>query len=217
MNPAGAIFPLAYTTFLEVFGTRPAMALYVRTAGNPNLILPRIRSLVSKIDPTLPQLEIHSLARDMDAALIRERLIATLSSLFGVLALLLACVGLYGLLAFAVVQRTMEVGIRMALGASRAGVLWIVMRDVMRLVAIGIAAGVPVALGIARLASSRFPALFAAQKSDPALSAVKTDVTALLFGVKTTDPLTIAAAAIAAYLPARRASRVDPMVALRND
>jgi ABC-type antimicrobial peptide transport system permease subunit len=119
----------------------------------------------------------------------------------------------------------MEVGIRMALGASRAGVLWIVMRDAMRLVFIGIAAGVPVALGIARLASSRFPALFATQKSDPALSAVKIGVTAVLFQVKTTDPLTIgaavivlsAAAAIAAYLPARRASRVDPMVALRND
>jgi ABC-type antimicrobial peptide transport system permease subunit len=225
MNPTGTIFPVTYTTFLEIFGTRPAMALYVRTGGNPSLILPRIRSLVSKIDPTLPQLEIHTLARDMDAALIRERLIATLSSLFGILALLLACVGLYGLLAFAVVQRTMEVGIRMALGATRAGVLWIVMRDALKLVAIGIAVGIPAALGIARLASSRFPALFGLPKADPALSAIRPDVTALLFGVKTTDPLTMAAAvvvltaaaAIAAYFPARRASRVDPMVALRND
>ena len=179
MNPTGAIFPLAYTTFLEAFGTRPAMALYVRTAGSPNLILPRIRSLVSRIDPTLPQLEIHTLARDMDVALIRERLIAMLSSLFGILALLLACVGLYGLLAFAVVQRTMEVGIRMALGASRAGVLWIVMRDALQLVAVGIAIGVPVALGVARLASSRFPALFGAQKADLALSAVRSNVAAL--------------------------------------
>ncbi len=226
MNPTGAIFPLTYTTFLEIFGTRPAMALYVRTAENPNLILPRIRSLVSEIDPTLPQLEIHTLARDMDAALVRERLIALLSSLFGILALLLACVGLYGLLAFAVVQRTMELGIRMALGASRAGVLWIVIRDALRLVATGIAIGVPVALGMARLASSRFPALFGPQIGrSAALSAVKPDVNALLFGVKTTDPLTIAAAiivlsaaaAVAAYFPARSASRVDPMVALRND
>jgi putative ABC transport system permease protein len=225
MNPTGAIFPQAYTTFLEVSGTRPAMALYMRTAGHPSLILPRIRSLVSKIDPTLPQLELHTLARDMDAALIRERLIAILSSLFGSLALLLACIGLYGLLAFAVVQRTMEVGIRMALGSSRAGVLWIVMRDALRLVAMGLAIGVPVALGVARFASSRFPGLFGAQKADLALSAVRPDVTALLFGVKTTDPLTIAAAAAfligaaatAAYFPARRASRVDPMLALRND
>jgi predicted permease len=225
MNPTGAILPQAYTTFLEAFGTRPAMALYVRTAGSPNLILPRIRSLVSKIDPTLPQLEIHTLARDMDAALVRERLIAILSSLFGILALLLACVGLYGLLAFAAVQRTREVGIRMALGASRAGVLWIMMCDALKLVAVGIAIGVPAALGVARFASSQFPALLGAQKTDLALSAVRPNVTALLFGVKTTDPLTIAsaavmlaaAAAIAAYLPARRASRVDPMVALRND
>ena len=218
MNPTGAIFPVAYTTFLEIFGTRPAMALYVRTAGNPSLILPRIRSLVSQIDPTLPQLEIHTLARDMDTALVRERLIAMLSSLFGILALLLACVGLYGLLAFAVVQRTMEVGIRMALGAGHTGVLWIVMRDALKLVAIGIAIGVPAALGVARLASSKFPALFGAQKTDLALSAVRPGVTALLFGVNTTDPLTIAsaagiltaAAAIAAYFPARRASRVGP-------
>jgi predicted permease len=225
MNPTGAIFPQAYTTLLGAFSTRPAMALYVRTAGNPDPILPRIRSLVSKIDPTLPQLEIHTLARDMDVALVRERLIAMLSSLFGIVALLLACIGLYGLLAFAVVQRTMEVGIRMALGASRAGVHWIVMRDALRLVAIGIAAGVPVALAAARLASSQFPALFGTQKTDLALSAVRPDVTALLFGVRTTDPLTtasaalvlVAAAAIAAYFPARRASRVDPMVALRND
>jgi ABC-type antimicrobial peptide transport system permease subunit len=161
----------------------------------------------------------------MDAALVRERLIAILSSLFGILALLLACVGLYGLLAFAAVQRTREVGIRMALGASRAGVLWIMMCDALKLVAVGIAIGVPAALGVARFASSQFPALLGAQKTDLALSAVRPNVTALLFGVKTTDPLTIAsaavmlaaAAAIAAYLPARRASRVDPMVALRND
>ncbi len=225
MNPTSTIFPVAYTTFLEIFGTRPAMALYVRTTGSPSLILQRIRSAVSKIDPTLPQLEIHTLARDMDVALLRERLTAMLSSLFGILALLLACVGLYGLLAFAVVQRTMEVGIRMALGASRAGVLRIVMLDALKLVALGIAIGVPAALGVARLASSKFPALFGAQKADLALSAVRPDVTALLFGVNTTDPITIAsaavvltaAAAIAAYLPARRASRVDPMVALRND
>jgi ABC-type antimicrobial peptide transport system permease subunit len=225
MNPTGTIFPQAYTTFLEVSGTRPAMALYMRTAGHANLILPRIRALVSKIDPALPQLEIHTLARDMDTALVRERLIAMLSSLFGVLALLLACIGLYSLLAFAVVQRTMEIGIRMALGASRAGVLWIVMSDALKLVTTGVVIGVPVALGVARLATSRFPALFGSQTADLALSAVRPDVIALLFGVKATDPLTIVGAAVvlagvaavAAYFPAKHASRVDPMLALRNN
>ncbi|HTB11427.1 MAG TPA: ABC transporter permease [Bryobacteraceae bacterium] len=225
MNPTGAITPIAYNTFLGLSSSRPAMALYVRTAANPNVILPGIRSLVSNIDPTLPQLEVHTLARDMDAALIRERLIAVLSTLFGILALLLACVGLYGLMAFAVVQRTIEVGIRMALGASRRGVVWMIMRDALKLVGSGIAVGVPVALSAARLASTQFPNLFGVQKSDPALAAIQSQGSALFFGVKTTDPLTIAAAvillsvaaAIAAFVPAKRASQVDPMVALRND
>ena len=225
MNPTGTIPPMAYTTFLQIGSTRPRMALYIRMLGNTNAILPRIRSLISRIDPALPQLEIHTLARDMDVALIRERLIAILSGLFGILALLLASVGLYGLLAFAVVQRTMEVGIRMALGATRAGVLRMVMRDALRLVLAGIAVGVPVALASARVAASRFPGLFAPESVDPALAAVRTEATGVLFGVKATDPVTMAVAvvvlsaagAVAAYLPARRASRVDPMVALRND
>ena len=225
MNPTGTVFPLVYTTFLETSITRHAMVLYVQMSGNPNVILPRIRLQVSKIDPTLPQLEVHTLARDMDAALIKERLVAMLSTLFGALALLLACVGLYGLLAFAVVQRTMEVGIRMALGASRPAVVWMIMQDALKLVAIGIALGVPVALGLARVASNRFPDLFGSPNADPALAAIKTDIAGLLFGVKATDPITIvaavvvlsAAAAVAAYFPARRASRVDPIVALRAD
>jgi ABC-type antimicrobial peptide transport system permease subunit len=137
--------------------------------------------------------------------LIRERLIATLSSLFGALALLLACVGLYGLLAFSVVQRAGEVGIRMALGASRGDVLWMMLREALLLAFAGLAIGVPVAIAAGRIASSR--------------------VSGLLFGLKATDPLTVAGAAallvlvsgIAAYLPARRASRVDPLVALRNE
>jgi ABC-type antimicrobial peptide transport system permease subunit len=149
--------------------------------------------------------DIHTLAEEMDAALIQDRLIATLSSFFSVLALLLASVGLYGLLAFTVVQRTGEMGIRTALGAQRGAVVWMILKEALCLVLIGVAIGVPVSLGAARLVSSR--------------------ISGLLFGLKATDPLTIAAAtallvmaaAIAGYLPARRASRVDPMVALRNE
>ena len=159
----------------------------------------------------------------MDAALVNERLIATLSGLFSILALLLACVGLYGLLAFAVVQRTKEVGIRMALGAGRGQVVWLVLRDALILVGMGIAAGVPAAIGIARLASSRFSGL--AGDPGPLDAWLGGRAGGPLFGVKLADPSTIlaaavvlsAAAAIAAYLPARRASRVDPMVALRSE
>jgi ABC-type antimicrobial peptide transport system permease subunit len=141
----------------------------------------------------------------MDAALVQERLIAMLSSLFGALALLLAGVGLYGLLAFGVVQRTGEMGIRMALGAGRSNVVWMILKEALLLVLAGVALGVPVALGVTRLAGSQ--------------------ISGLLFGVKAADPATIGTAAlllisvatIAAFLPARRASRVDPMVALRNE
>ncbi len=149
--------------------------------------------------------EVNTLAAEMDAALVRERLIATLSSFFGVLALLLAGVGLYGLLAFGVVQRTGEMGVRMALGAQRWDVLWMVLREALSLVLIGVGLGLPAALAAARLAENQ--------------------ISGLLFGLTTGDPVTIAAATgllaavagVAAYLPARRASRVDPMVALRNE
>jgi ABC-type antimicrobial peptide transport system permease subunit len=141
----------------------------------------------------------------MNAALVQQRLIAMLSSCFGGLALLLASVGLYGLMAFTVVQRRNEMGIRMALGAQRGDVVSLVVREAMLLVVIGIAIGVPAALGVARLASSQ--------------------ISGLLFGLEATDPFTFTAAtlalasvaAFAAYLPARRASRVDPMLALRTE
>jgi len=205
MNPTGSIEPAIYMTFLQTGTGRGQMVLYVRVSGNPDSALPQVRAEVWKVDPNLSQFEIHTLAQEMDAALIRERLIATLSSLFGALALLLACVGLYGLLAFAVVQRTGEVGIRMALGATRGEVLWMMLREALFLALAGLAIGLPLALAAGRIASSK--------------------VSGLLFGLKATDPLTVSAAAVllvlvscvAAYLPARRASRVDPMVALRNE
>ena len=204
-SPRGETPAIVYQPFLQTRTGRGQMALYVRVAGPSGLILPRIREALQNIDRDLPMFEVRTLADEMDAALIKERLIATLSSFFGILALLLASIGLYGLLAFAVVQRTGEMGIRMALGAKRGDVVWMVMREGLLLVVAGIAIGVPAALAAARLAYSQ--------------------VSGLLYGLQATDPLTIAVATvllasvamIAGYLPARRASRVDPMVALRNE
>ena len=117
--------------------------------------------------------DVHTLQEEMNAALVQQRLIAMLSSLFGALALVLACVGLYGLLTFTVVQRKSELGLRMALGAQRGAVAWMVTRDALWLIGIGIAIGVPAALAGARFTASQ--------------------VSGLLFGVEATDPTTIAA------------------------
>jgi predicted permease len=196
---------IVYQTFLQTNTGRGQMALYVRTAGAAASVLPQIRQAVQDLDRNLPLFDVHTLAEEVGAVLIQERLIATLSAVFSTLALLLACVGLYGLIAFSVVQRTAEMGIRMALGARRGDVVWTVMREALLLVALGLAIGVPAALLAGRVAANR--------------------IAGLLFGLQATDPLTIAAAATllalvaagAGYVPARRASRVDPMVALRTE
>jgi predicted permease len=145
--------------------------------------------------------DVHTLSAQMDATLVQERMLATLAGAFGVLALILVCVGLYGLLAYSVAQRTKEIGIRMALGAQAQWVLKLVLRDGARLVAIGIGLGLPVAWFATRWTKS------------------------MLFGVTPTDPGSIGAALVvltgaalvAAYVPARRASRLDPLRALRHE
>ena len=204
-NPRGETRPAVFLPFLQTNTGRGQMVLHVRVSGNQGEVLQRIREEVAAVDPAMPMFDVHTLEDEMHAALVQQRLIAMLSTLFGTLALLLACVGLYGLLAFALVQRTSEMGIRMALGARRSDVVWLVVRDALMLVAIGMAIGVPAALAAARLASSQ--------------------ISGLLFGLNASDPTTIALAALvltavalpAAYLPARRASRVDPMVVLRME
>jgi len=204
-NLRGDTPPVVYQTFLQTRTGRGQMALYVRIAAEPGAVLPHVRAAVQEIDRDLPLFEVRTLAAEMDAVLMQERLIATLSTVFSTLALLLASVGLYGLLAFSVVERTGEMGIRMALGATRVDVIWSVMREGLLLVAAGVAVGVPAAFAAGRIASSQ--------------------IAGLLFGVRATDPATIALAAVllaavaaaAAFIPARRASRVDPLVALRNE
>ena len=136
-----------------------------------------------------------------DRTLVTERLVAQVSTGFGALALLVACVGLYGILAYSVARRTREIGLRLALGATRAGVLWMVLRESLALVGLGFAIGIPAALAASRL------------------------IRTMLYGLTPTNPATIGAAFLillatstaAAYIPARRAASVDPMTALRHE
>jgi predicted permease len=173
----------------------------VRATGDVGALIAAIRDEVRRLDPNLPVYNITTFADHIEGAISRERMIALLSSFFGLFALLLAGLGLYGVMAYAVARRTHEIGIRMALGAQAGNVLWLVLRETLLLVSIGIAIGLPVALAATRLTRG------------------------MLFGLTATDPLTIALstlvmiaiATMAGYLPARRAAQVDPMVALRQE
>jgi ABC-type antimicrobial peptide transport system permease subunit len=160
-----------------------------------------IREAVRQIDPNLPVTDVSTQIEQVEKRFQQEKLFAQAYALFGGVALLLASIGLFGLMSYSVARRTNEIGIRMALGAQRVDVLGLVMRESMLLVAIGVVAGLTLALLAARL------------------------VTTLLYGLPPRDPITMAAAvavmaavsALAGYLPARRASRVDPMVALHYE
>jgi predicted permease len=178
-----------------------AMNFEVRTLQNPMDLAAAVRQVAQNMDRNLALYDVRSQVEQINKTLSQERLFARLTSLFGALAMLLACIGIYGVMAFAVTQRTREIGIRMALGASRGEVAEMVMRETLALVGIGMLVGIIVALGAARLVSS------------------------MLYGIKPDNLLTIAVAALlmvgaalfAAYFPTRRAMRVDPMVALRYE
>jgi predicted permease len=173
----------------------------VRTRMNPNAVTASIRSVVSQMDSNLPLFDVHTQAELIDRLLFQERMIAKLSGFFGILALVLACIGLYGLLSYEVSRRTREIGIRMALGAQRGGVLRLVVGQGIVLAITGAMVGIAVALGVTRYLKS------------------------MLYDIHANDPATIAGVAIlltlvavaACYIPARRAMRVDPMVALRYE
>jgi predicted permease len=188
-----------YLPFSQTPTGRGQMTLVVRTAGDSTTVAAAVRREARLHDPQMPMFEVETLATQVAASLREERLVALLSSGFGLLALLLSCLGLYGILSYAVAQRTKEIGIRMALGAVRRDVLWLVLRDALRLVLLGAALGIPAALAAARLVASQ---LFGVSAADP-----------VALGLATL--LLLAVAAVAGYLPARRAVRVDPLVALR--
>jgi predicted permease len=177
------------------------MQFKIRTIGNPRQIVESVRRAIFAINPDLPLRDVETQADLVDESLGEEHSLAMALSFFGVLAMLLASIGLYGTMAYAVSRRTSEIGLRLALGAHSRDVLWMVMRESLALVLMGAAAGVPVALAGGRLISS------------------------LLFGVSPADPLTLvvatllltAVAALASWVPAYRASRLDAMTALRYE
>jgi len=170
-------------------------------SGRPQNLNPLIRETLAGIDPNLPVVDLFSFGEQVSRTFNQERLISRLAALFGLLALALACIGLYGVLAYSVARRTQEIGLRMALGAVRSGILRMVLQEALLLAGVGVAIGVPSALAANQLLSS------------------------MLFGLKATNPLVLLAATalllivagLAAYLPAHRASAVDPMVALRYE
>jgi predicted permease len=173
--------------------------VYVRTRGNPADMFATVRQAARQVDTTVPVYDIRTLTHQVENALVTERLMALLSAVFGGLATVLAAMGLYGVMAYVVARRTREIGIRMALGANRGTVVWLVMREVLALSAIGVAIGLASAWALTRLVESQ------------------------LFDVKPSDPITLALATLgiaavamlAGYVPARRATGIDPTRALR--
>ncbi len=176
-----------------------SVAFYVRTATGSESAYTALRNEVRKLDASIPVYELKTLEAQLDETLLTERLIALLSAGFGFLATLLAAIGLYGIMAFVVARRSKELGVRLALGAQRASVIWLVMKEVLLLLMIGLAIGVPSAMGLGRFVSTQ---LYGIQGSDP-----WTAGTAIL--------MLTAVAAFAGFIPAHRASRIDPMLALR--
>ncbi len=195
--------PAIYAPLLQQYA--PDMTLHVRTAMEAQTMLAAMRREAQSLDAQLPVHNLGTLAEQKDGSLYEERLAAALLTLFGVLALSLAAVGLYGVMSYGVTQRTREIGIRLALGAQPRDVLKLVIKQGMILTIIGLATGLAGALALTRLMS--------------------TLMSNLLYGVTATDPLTFAVIALlltavgllACWVPARRAAKVDPLVALRHE
>jgi predicted permease len=191
----------AYMSYAQFPDEMSALYFEVRTPANPTSLLPEIREAVRQMDGNLPLMNVSTQTQLTAEALVQERMFARLSSFFGVLALLLASIGLYGTLAYSVTRETHGIGIRLALGATPIDVLRMVLGRGLRLIVAGVAIGLLVAIAATRL------------------------MTTVIYGVKPTDPLTfssvavvlMAVALLACYLPARRATRVDPLVALRYE
>ncbi len=197
-NLRSEVPPMMYHALLQWPEPRP-MTLHVRTFGDLSQLAGQIRKEIEAVDKDLVVFDVKTLKTQVDRTLVRERTIAGLAVLFALLALGLTCVGLYGVIAYAAARRTSEIGVRIALGATRAGVIWMILRETLGMLLLGAAIGVPATLVVMRLIRSQ------------------------LFGLTPGDPATVAGAGIilavvgaaAAYIPARRAASLDPIGAMR--
>jgi predicted permease len=190
-----------YIPYLQDSGTWRETTFQIRTAAEPTHLIAAVRQAVREVDANLPLFNVKTLATQVDESLVQERLIGTLSSFFGLLSLLLTCIGLYGIMAYAVSRRTHEIGIRMALGAPRSAVLRMMLGQGMKLVLLGVGLGLAGSLAATRIIASQ---LFGVSATDPATFAV----IALLL---------IAVALLACFVPAWRSTKVDPLIALRHE
>jgi predicted permease len=199
-SPAEKPEPFTFLAVTQLTGDdQYAYWLQVSSVGDPEKITGEVRSAFAQIDPNLPILVTQTIDEQLDHLIDEQRFISRLAVFFALLALALACIGLYGVMTYNVVRRTSEFGVRMALGAPRAGLLWMVLRESLLLLAIGVSLGIPLSVAASR--------------------AIK----AALFGVSPADPPTLAAAVLimsaamlaGSAIPARRATRIDPMAALR--
>jgi ABC-type antimicrobial peptide transport system permease subunit len=190
-----------YIPYNQGFPQPEEMVFELRTAGDPLAYVNTVREIVRQADARVPLSNVRTQVAEIDQTINQEIIFAELCTAFAILALVIACVGLYGTVSYNVERRTGEIGIRMALGAKRARVVRMILVQVLALAAVGLVIGVSTAFGASKLVAS------------------------FLFGMKPNDPIAItaavvillAAAALAGYAPARRASRIDPMVALRHE
>ena len=199
-NTHDAVRGTIYRPYLQLTNS-VGLSIYARTGQQPESVESAIRDRIHRLDPKLVVDGMRTMEEQVNESVSNQRALAMLATSFSALALLMTAVGLYGVLAFATGQRTREIGVRMALGAQRASVVMLVMREMVLTACLGVVVALPAVIGVSRLFSSQ------------------------LYGVKPGDPMTLAACvlvtaamvAIAASIPARRAASVDPMRALRSE